>query len=453
MKRRNILFLSALLLVAAFSAQAQNDDRYLVMLKGKNAQAKFAAEVRAVGGEVTYSHSIGFAIVSGLTADTAATLGNSKRVKEIQPDFSIAMDPDLPKVSIQSMEDAMLTDADIASPADPTTAYFYPRQWNMHTIEAEQAWAAGRHGSSSVTLAILDTGIDYTYPDLVGRVDLARSVSFIPDDDFYVDLIFPGRHPITDLHYHGTHVASTAVSNSDVIAGVTSETTLMGVKVCSVFGGCPFGAVISGVLHAADNGADVANMSLGGAFLKNEFGPYVGFINKIFNYANSVGMTIVVAAGNAASDLDHDGNTYATYCGTPNTICVSATGPVGADSTNGPWYDIDAIAPYSNYGRSAINVAAPGGNSGGPVWAACSQTNLFAGLAICATGIYTLGLNGTSMASPHVAGLAALLVEDLGRNPGAIRARLQDSADDLGQPGTDPDYGKGRINVANAVLP
>jgi subtilisin family serine protease len=70
---------------------------------------------------------------------------------------------------------------------------------------------------------------------------------------------------------------------------------------------------------------------------------------------------------------------------------------------------------------------------------------------VCATGNYILGMNGTSMATPHVTGLAALLVEDLGRNPGQIRARIQQSADDLGQPGTDPYYGKGRINVGQAV--
>ncbi len=111
--------------------------------------------------------------------------------------------------------------------------------------------------------------------------------------------------------------------------------------------------------------------------LKPDKGRYVGFINSIFNYANSMGVTVVVSAGNEAIDLDHDGNHYKTYCSAPNVICVSATGPTSADDFYyGPWYEIDAPASYTNYGRSAINVAAPGGNDGGFVWAGCSQTSL-----------------------------------------------------------------------------
>ena len=113
------------------------------------------------------------------------------------------------------------------------------------------------------------------------------------------------------------------------------------------------------------------------------------------------------------------------------------------------------MAPYTNYGRSAINVAAPGGtvipNSGGWVWAACSQTSLW--FPICGTGTYILGVVGTSMSAPHVSGLASLIVEDVGRRPGRVRATIQQSADDLGQRGTDPFYGKGRINVGEAVAP
>jgi subtilisin family serine protease len=227
----------------------------------------------------------------------------------------------------------------------------------------------------------------------------------------------------------------------------------MGVKVCNVNGSCAYSSVIAGVLHAADSGADVANLSLGGEFPIAGNGEFLGFLNRVFTYANSKRLTVVVSAGNAASDLDHNGGSFASFCNSPNVICASATAPEAGASTVGPWTNVDAIAGYTNFGSSAISVAAPGGlliaNSAGWVWSGCSQTSLV--IPTCQTGIFILGASGTSMSSPHVTGLAALLIEDLGKQPGRIKTAIQNSADDLGRKGTDPFYGKGRINVAEAL--
>jgi lantibiotic leader peptide-processing serine protease len=434
---------------------ASETGRYLVDVPGQ--MSRFQSRIAALGGTVVFAHDrTGIAVIEGLDLATAASLVPSGIAKEVVPDVLIPLD--LPT-------DLEAVQAEVASPSDPTQAFRYPRQWHHMAIKANIAWAAGRLGSPSVRVAILDTGLDYNYPDLVGRVDLARSRSFVPSDDALVEAFFPGAHPVADLHYHGTHVGATVASNALVAAGVTSRATLMGVKVCNVNGSCPASAVIPGILWAADNGADVINMSLGGATLRAGSEGYMGFLNRVFNYANRTGVTVVVAAGNNASDLDrnyywlrrntptaeyvHFPSLFATYCDVAATLCVAATGPTARARLEGPWTNWDAPTTYTNFGRSAINVAAPGGTGAGPVVAGCSTFSLV--FTVCQTDIYTLNASGTSMASPHVAGLAALLVEDYGRHPGRIRAAIQNSADDVGEPGVDPYSGKGRINVARAL--
>lgn len=440
---------------------------HLIVFKGNSVPSGFAAEVEALGGTVVRSYErVGAMLVAGMDDAGLDALRGHRSVQIVEPEPWI----ELPEPALG--QEVELAEVGIESPDDPTTAYFFARQWHLRAIGADQAWAAGHLGSEEVLVSILDTGIDYTYPDLVGRVDLDKSISLRPEDDWYVQNFFPGRHLISDIGYHGTHVASTVVSNGYVNAGVTSKTTLMGVKVCSVAaGGCRY--IFDAIEYSVDQGADIINMSLGGAFAKKDYPGYVSVINRYASYAAKNGTLIVVSAGNEQIDMDHsimwldgpdaDGDgepdyeyrgrvpsLYKTYCDAPNVLCVSATGPTSRQSINGPWENVDAPAVYTNYGRSAVNVAAPGGNTGGAVYAACSQTSLV--YAICRTGNYVLGINGTSMAAPHASGVAALLVAEMGHgNPAQIRTAVEQSADDLGQPGTDPFYGKGRINAARAV--
>lgn len=430
------------------TAASPIDGSYLVLFKGNGVPAGFASHVAALGGTVIFAHGgAGIGAVAGLTPEAATQLGASSGVAAVEADDMTVLAP-----MVGEVEEFGAT---VESPSAPATAAFFPRQWHLRAIGANVAWAAGRRGSPAIKVAILDTGLGYTHPDLNGRVDLASSRSFVPSDDALVALNFPGAHPVADLHYHGTHVGATVSSNAIAAAGVTSGTTLIGVKVCNVNGSCPTSAVLAGVVYAADAGAHVANLSVGGRFNRRDAsaaggdGPsFLAIINRAFNYAHGNGTQMVVSAGNNAIDMDHDGNGYKAYCSAPHVICVSATGPTATAGTNGPWTNVDALAPYSNYGRSAVSVAAPGGGTS-PVWAACSRFSLQ--VPVCRTGNFVVGLNGTSMASPHAAGTAALIAEDVGRNPSQIRARLQGTADDLGQPGTDPAYGKGRINVARAA--
>lgn len=463
---------------AATSEAFAITDRHLVVFNGNRVPKGFAQSVARVGGEVERTfEEFGAAIVSGLDGNAAVELGKARGIAIVEPEIAV----ELPKPTIESQ--AIPADALPASPTVPSAAFFFPRQWNMRAIGADDAWAAGHLGSPDVTVAILDTGVDYLNPDLVGLVDLSRSASMLTTylvnvadegeepilveytENDSVAKYFPTRHPVTDLHFHGTHVSATVASNGFVAAGVTSRTTLIGVKVCGYLIACPTSAIVAGIEHAVENGADVINMSLGGLFQKKASPGFVATINRTFNYAHRNGVTVVVAAGNAATDLDHeivpiedeDGNVvdghfpslYAVYCDTPHNLCVSATGPTAAASVNGPWENVDAPAPYTNFGRSAISFAAPGGSTGGAVWAGCSTSSLV--FPICQTGAFVLGASGTSMASPHTAGLAALMVAQHGKKPSKVRSAIQNATDDLGQSGTDPFYGKGRINVARAV--
>jgi lantibiotic leader peptide-processing serine protease len=167
---------------------------------------------------------------------------------------------------------------------------------------------------------------------------------------------------------------------------------------------------------------------------------------------------------NDRADLDHNGDLVRVPCESANVICVSATGPTGGVRMEGPWENVDALAPYSALGRSAVDVAAPGG-AGMPtsplltkVWLPCTGTpTATTARPECRNLSVPLGSRvaqsvGTSFATPHVTGLAALLVAQLGHgNPALIRARILQSADDCGEPGHDASYGQGRINIARAL--
>lgn len=428
--------------------------RYLLVFRGR-APGDFESRVAGLGGTVLLNHKLGIAVVTGMDSASVSKLKESVHADfaEEEPAFQLvepaAVEPPRP-AGVPSV--AARPAVAPASSANPASAILYGLQWNMRQVHADAAWAAGQLGDPGVTVAILDTGVDYLLPDLVGRVDLSRSKSFEPLDDLYAAHYFPGRDPSTDLHFHGTNVATQVASNAWAFAGVTSKTTLMAVKVCSFLGGCH--GVIEGLLYAIDNGADVVNMSLGGWFQKSSYPGAVAAYNRIMNYAKQQGVTIVVAAGNESIDLDRqnnvpiedeDGNLlgrfhvpsfFETYCDATHVVCVSAT------------RDGDVPASYTNYGRSAIDVAAPGGDSGEWVYALCPQTSLYFD---CSDGYYVLGVAGTSQATPHVSGLAALMVKRYGRKPNQIRNAIEKAADDLGQPGNDPYFGAGRINVARAV--
>jgi subtilisin family serine protease len=480
----------------AIAASDRGD--YLVLLKGNGIPKDFAASVAKLGGTLTTAHArAGFAIVSGLTSTAASQLASSTNVSDVMRDSEVTLDAPAGKMEADAA--ALLAAPSIESQTNPATAVLGSWQWNMKQIGADKLWSLKTPilGSSEVTVAILDTGIDYDNRDFfnaqsnVRLVDQTRSASFVPSDTTFRHELFPAylanrQDPknLSDLNGHGTNVASQVSSLAFAFAGVTSRTTLLAVKVLGAHGSGSLGAVLNGVLWAADHGADVANMSLGSSFAKNDCrdpeettgpkgcGYAIGrFINRTFNYAHQKGMLIVVSAGNAEgnnppTDIQHNGNEYVSYCDAPHVVCVAAVGPVVAGG-NG---DIPAF--YSFYGESKISVSAPGGNAGtvvsawpwgagtaSGVWSFCSRQKLAFdkdGKLVfgtdgnpfgCRGGGTVSGFLGTSQASPHVSGLAALLVAKYGKGqPDVIKDLLEQSAVPFNSA-----YGHGRISVTNAL--
>jgi subtilisin family serine protease len=407
-------------------------DQHVFVMNGNAIPDNFGANVAAAGGTLVRVHpEIGVAVAKGLTDAAAKKLaqGNGK----VERDVLVQWIPEFDASQIQVAPDAVEPPSG-QSLFPPQGAFFLAFQWNMHQVHAPEAWT-DHTGIPSVRVAILDTGLDPDHIDQMGLIDVASSIAFTPSTT--------GPPAWADDHFHGTHVGGIVTTNNIGTAGIAPNVTLIAIKVLNASGSGSFADVIAGLIHAANVHANVANLSLGALFRKNEEGggPLVAALNKAVNYANRHDVLVVSAAGNQAVDLQHDQNYIQIPCESGTGVCVSAT----AIS--------EQRAFYSNYGVSAINVAAPGGDLSAPplsyVLSPCSSRSAMPGLAVCRTRNVYLFVIGTSQATPHVSGLAALLDSKYGGdlNPAQLQSLLERCSDDLGKSGADPDYGKGRINA------
>lgn len=310
------------------------------------------------------------------------------------------------------------------APNDPR----YGEQWNFQRIDMEKAWEVTR--GNGATVAVIDTGVALGYGDGGHLCRDFGGVRFAQPYDF----VNRSRTP-SDDHGHGTHVAGTiaeATDNNEGVAGIAYEATLMPLKVLTRDGFGRMSDVAAAIRYAADNGANVINMSLGGPFPDS-------VTRNACKYAHAKGVTIVCAAGNGGGE----GVGYpAAY---PECIAVSALGPSGK------------LAPYSSWGPQ-VALSAPGGDKTQGEQAGILQ-NTFLRMpggadepgSASAAGAQVddyYWFQGTSMATPHVAGVAAL-VSSLGiRDPEEVRAVLLKSARPRGP---SEKYGAGELNAAAAV--
>jgi len=396
-------------------------DQHIFVMNGNSIPDDFAAKVAAAGGTVVRVHdAIGVAVVKGLS-DVAAN-DVARGIAKVDRDLMVQWVPTLEQVQGYVSDAAAPVAPHSALP--PQSAFFLAFQWNMRQIHAPEAWStAGGSGIPSVRVAIIDTGLDPDHIDAAGLIDVASSVAFTPS--------LNGPPAWADDQFHGTHVGGIVTTNNIGTAGVAPNVTLIAIKVLNASGLGTFADVIAGLLWAADVHANVANLSLGALFPKNGAGQLVAALNKAVNYANAHGVLVVASAGNDFADLQHDQNYIEIPCESGTGMCISSTGPG------------DQHSSFSNYGVSAINVAAPGGEFGAPlthfVLSPCSSRTVVPALVACKSRVSYLFVIGTSQAAPHVSGLAALLDSQYAgmANPAQLQTRLQQCSDDIGKPGAD----------------
>lgn len=287
-------------------------------------------------------------------------------------------------------------------PNDPD----YSKQWNLRSIKIESAWEETK--GSGVTVAVIDTGISIV-PDL-------KDTKFVPGYDFVNDQV-----ETTDDSGHGTHVAGTiaqSTNNNYGVAGIAYEASLMPLKVLSAFGGGTVADIAEAIKFAADHDADVINMSLGG-------GGESQLLKEAIAYAYQKGVVVVAAAGNANQNA-------ASYPARfPHVIGVAALDAAGEK------------APYSNFG-AGVDISAPGGSGTGAGGILQETIQPETGKAVF------VGFQGTSMAAPHVAGVAALVKAAGIAEPDQVLNVLQKSSLVIQDDALNY-FGAGQLDAAAAV--
>jgi serine protease len=302
----------------------------------------------------------------------------------------------------------------------------YPDQWNFQLINMETAWNTST--GEGVTVAVLDTGVSPYGTDGFGDRLL---------DGYNAFLNIQSRWQ--DFHSHGTHVAGTIgqqTGNTAGVAGIAYNAWILPVKVLNRYGFGSNATLAAGIRWATDHGAQIINMSLGSSRGGRA-------LQEAVNYADEHGVVIVAASGNDASA---DSLTPVSYPAAYEQVIA-----VGAIDATG------SRAFYSN-GGPELDLVAPGGsrddfNADGTSDTILQETfTLHFGFTRFAVGWGFYSMMGTSMASPHVAGVAAL-IKSIHRDwgPDEIRQALTDTAVDLGDPGRDDFYGHGLIDAAAAV--
>ncbi|WP_031019957.1 S8 family peptidase [Streptomyces sp. NRRL S-1314] len=413
--------------------------------------------VAAADGEVVVAYEkIGVIVVRSATADFAKTL---REVPGVQSAGATRTAPLAPAGTTDAGSAEYLTAADAAklraaSAKTPGSEPLEADQWDLRAIGADQA-AKINPGSRKVTVAVIDTGVDDTHPDIAPNFSASQSANCFggaPDTS-------PGAwRPYTADDYHGTHVAGeiAAARNGIGVAGVAPGVKVSAINVTDPANGLFYAeAVVCAFVFAADHGVEITNNSyyvdpwMYNCMDDPDQRAIVDAVNRAQLYAQRKGTLHFASAGNSNHDLASDA--------IDDTSSPNDTTPVPRTIDPGECFDVPTQLPgvvtvsatgsknlksyYSSYGKGVVDVAAPGGDSRYQLPDTPSKNGRI--LSTMPNGEYAW-LQGTSMASPHAAGVAALLKsEHPWLPPAALQALLKAQADNPGCPASYDQDGDG----------
>ena len=449
------------------SASSQN---YIVLFKQQAVPKDAASLIGKAGGKLVYSYDqIGVAIAQSSSDSFSSALLADNRVDGVSATsgFGTQVTDQFEVVDAASLAQSSTA----GSWGDPLSG----NQWDMVQIHVPEAQAINA-GSPSVVVGDIDTGLDYTHPDLAANVDFADSVSCVGG--------VPNQDPAAwmDDNGHGTHTAGTiaAAANGIGIIGVAPNVKIAGIKAGNSDGYFFPEAVICAFMWAGSHNIDVTNNSYyADPWLFNcrndaEQRAIWKAEQRAIRYAMQQGVTVVAAEGNENMDLSKQNiDTTSPDNGTPVTrdvtnacvvIPVEIPGVIGVTADG----NLQQKSYYSSYGVGAVQVVAPGGDSRYQRTPAATRGTV---LSTYPNNRYAYA-QGTSMASPHAAGVAALIVSQYGKMPpGKVQAMMAQTADALPCPTNpfDPSgtgsylatceggngyngfYGHGQVNALSAV--